>query len=96
MEIEDWPCMDSCPHRVDEPLRVLAVETSHIVVTGTDGVPYRATCLPKPASPPLHPGDRLVVNTVHRDHAVVERVTQGRHDGCFYELGAYQLVSAEA
>jgi hypothetical protein len=96
MEIEDWPSMDSCPHRPDEPLRVLAVETSHIVITGTDGVPYRATCLPKPASPPLHPGDRLVVNTVHRDRAVVERVTQGRHDGCSYELGAYQLVSAEA
>jgi hypothetical protein len=33
---------------------------------------------------------------VHRDRAVVERLTQGHHDGCSYELGAYQLVSAEA
>ncbi len=96
MEIEDWPDVENCPHRPDEQLTVFGVEASHVVVTSADGLPYRAKCLPSCQSPPLRPGDRVVVDTVYRDRTVVERVTQGHRDGCQYALFAYQLVSAEA
>jgi hypothetical protein len=78
------------PH---DRLIVVDVEPQHVVVQGAEGAPpYRTRCIRAPDSPPLTPGDTVVVTNVNpsSDLTVVARVAPGAHEGHVYELSEYQ------
>jgi hypothetical protein len=87
--------MEDYPRQKYALLTVIAVEESFIGVTDADSKQYRVRCIPRQEEP-LRPGDVLIVNQAipAEGLTVVERLnTQGRRDGCQYELADSQLAS---
>jgi hypothetical protein len=86
------------PYARDERLTIIAVELPDVVVAGTHGARHRARCVLLEESKrarPLQPGDVVIVRRMHSGLAVVERVTAGRPDGCWYVLLAFRLISPQ-
>ena len=82
----------------DERLTILAVELPDVVVAGTHGAHHRTRCVLLEASQraaPLQPGDVVLVRSMHSGLAVVERVTAGWPDGCWYVLLEFCLTSLQ-
>jgi hypothetical protein len=87
--------MEDYPRQKYALLTVIAVEESYIEVTDADRKQYRVRCIRRQKEP-LRPGDVLIVNQAipAEGLTVVERLnTQGRRDGCQYELADSQLAS---
>jgi CheY-like chemotaxis protein len=85
----------------DARLTVRAVEPPALVVEGLDGVHYRARCVPlaldeSRRAAPLQPGDMVIVTSMTSGLAVIERVTAGQRDGCWYVLLAFQRLAPHA
>jgi hypothetical protein len=81
--------VESCLYAKDERFTLIAVEPPDIVVEGMHGARHRARCVfldESRRASPLRPGDVLIVRSMHSGLAVVERVTVGRPDGCWYVL----------
>jgi hypothetical protein len=86
------------PYARNERLTLIAVELLDVVVAGTHGAPYRARCVlfdESTRSAPLQPGDVVLVRSMNSGLAVVERVTAGRPDGCWYVLLQFRLLSPQ-
>jgi hypothetical protein len=82
----------------DDRLTILAVELPDVVVAGTHGAHHRARCVlldESKQAAPLQPGDVVLVRSMHAGLAVVERVTAGRPDGCWYVLLEFRLTSLQ-
>jgi hypothetical protein len=78
---------------------MITVEPPDVVVAGMHGARHRARCVPTDESKraaPLQPGDVVIVRSMHSGLAVVERVTAGRPDGCWYILLEFRLISHHA
>jgi hypothetical protein len=87
------------PYAKDERLTIIAVEPPDVVVEGMNGARYRARCVLTDESKraaPLQPGDVVIVRSMNSGLAVVERVTAGRPDGCWYVLLEFRLISHQA
>jgi hypothetical protein len=81
--------VESRPYAKDERLTIIAVEPPAVVVEGMDGAHRRARCVlldESKRAAPLQPGGVLIVKSMNSGLAVVERVTAGRPDGCWYVL----------
>jgi hypothetical protein len=86
------------PYAKDERLRIIAVELPDVVVEGMNGARHRARCVLTDESKraaPLQSGDMLIVRSMSSGLAVVERVTAGRPDGCWYVLLEFRLISPQ-
>jgi hypothetical protein len=86
------------PYARNERLTLIAVELLDVVVAGTHGAPYRARCVlfdESTRAAPLQPGDVVLVRSMNSGLAVVERVTAGRPDGCWYVLLQFRLLSPQ-
>jgi hypothetical protein len=86
------------PYVRDERLTIIAVELPDAVVAGMHGAHHRARCVlldESKRAAPLQPGDVLIVRSMNAGLAVVERVTAGRPDGCWYVLLEFCLISLE-
>ena len=82
----------------DDRLTLIAVEPPDVVVAGTHGAHHRARCVLLEASKraaPLQPGDVVIVRSMNSGLAVVERVTAGRPDGCWYVLLEFGLTALQ-
>jgi hypothetical protein len=80
----------------DERLTIIAVELPEVVVEGIHGARHRARCVlldESKRAAPLQPGDLVLVRSMHSGLAVVERVTAGRPDGCWYVLLAFRRLA---
>jgi hypothetical protein len=79
--------VESHPYAKDERLTVMTVALPDVVVAGTNGARHRARCVlldESKRAAPLQSGDVLIVRSMNSGLAVVERVTAGRPDGCWY------------
>jgi hypothetical protein len=77
----------------------MAVKPPDVVVAGTTGAHHRARCVlleESTRAAPLQPGDRLIVRSMSSGIALVERVTVGRPDGCWYVWLEFRLISHQA
>ncbi len=91
--------MEPRPYAKDERLTIIAVEPSDGVVDGMNGARHRARCVLTDESKraaPLQPGDMLIVRSMNSGLAVVEQVTVGRPDGCWYVVLEFRLISHQA
>ena len=82
----------------DDRLTLIAVELPEVVVAGTHGAHHRARCVlldESKRAAPLQPGDVVLVRSMHSGLAVVERVTAGWPDGCWYVLLEFRLISPQ-
>jgi hypothetical protein len=82
----------------DDRLTIIAVEPPDVVVADTHGAHHRARCVlldESKRAAPLQPGDVVIVRSMHSGLAVVERVTAGRPDGCWYVLLEFRLISPQ-
>jgi hypothetical protein len=82
----------------DDRLTLIAVELPDAVVAGTHGAHHRARCVlleESQRAAPLQPGDVVLVRSMHSGLAVVERVTAGRPDGCWYVLLEFRRISPQ-
>jgi hypothetical protein len=74
----------------------MAVEPPDVVVAGMHGAHHRVRCVlldESKRAAPLQPGDVVIVRSMNAGLAVVERVTAGRPDGCWYVLLEFRLIS---
>jgi hypothetical protein len=97
-DIRERP-VDAHPYAHDERLTIIAVELPEVVVAGTTGAYHRARCVlleESKRAAPLQPGDVVVVRRMTSGLALVERVTAGRPDRCWYVLLAFRLISPPA
>jgi hypothetical protein len=88
--------MEPDPYAREERLTIIAVELPDVVVTGTHGAHHRARCVlfeESKRAAPLQPGDVVIVRSTNSGLAVVERVTAGRPDGCWYVLLEFRPIS---
>jgi len=91
--------MEPDPYARDGRLTIITVELPDVVVKGMNGARHRARCVPTDESKragPLQSGDLLIVRSMNSGLAVVERVTAGRPDGCWYMLLEFRLISHQA
>jgi hypothetical protein len=82
----------------DERLTIIAVELPDVVVAGSHGAPHRARCVlldESKRAAPLRPGDMVIVRSMNSGLAVVERVTAGWPDGCWYVFLEFRLTSLQ-
>ena len=82
----------------DDRLTILAVELPDVVVAGKHGAPHRARCVlldESKRAAPLQPGDVVIVRSTTSGLAVVERVTAGWPDGCWYVLLEFGLTALQ-
>jgi hypothetical protein len=86
------------PYAKDAHLTIITVEPPDVVVVGTHGAHHRARCVlldESKRAAPLQPGDLLLVRSMNSGLAVVERVTAGRPDGCWYVLLEFRRLSPQ-
>jgi hypothetical protein len=86
------------PYAREERLTIIAVELPDVVVAGTHGAHHRARCVlldESKRAAPLQPGDVVIVRSMNAGLAVVERVTVGRPDGCWYVLLEFRPISPQ-
>jgi hypothetical protein len=86
------------PYTRDERLTIIAVELPDVVVAGTHGAHHRSRCVffdESKRAAPLQPGDVVIVRSLNSGLAVVERVTAGRPDGCWYVLLEFRPISPQ-
>jgi hypothetical protein len=86
--------VEPAPYVRDERLTIIAVELPDVVVAGMHGAYHRARCVlleESKRAAPLQPGGVLIVRSMNPGLAVVERVTAGRPDGCWYVLLEFRL-----
>jgi hypothetical protein len=82
----------------DERLTIIAVELPDVVVAGKHGAPHHARCVlldESKRAAPLQPGDVVIVRSMHSGLAVVERITAGGPDGCWYVLLEFGLTALQ-
>ena len=87
------------PYARDERLTIMAVEFPDVVVLGTRGAQHRARCVlfdESTRAAPLQPGNVVIVRSMNSGIALVERVTAGRPDGCWYVWLEFRLISHQA
>jgi hypothetical protein len=90
--------MEPDPYARDERLTIIAVELPDVVIAGMHGAHHHARCVLLDESmqaAPLQPGDVVIVRSMNSGLAVVERVTAGRPDGCWYVLLQFRLTSPQ-
>jgi hypothetical protein len=90
--------VESLPYAKDERLTVMTVALPDVVIAGTDEARHRARCVlldESKQAAPLQPGDVLIVRSMNSGLALVERVTAGRPDGCWYVLLEFRLTSPQ-
>jgi hypothetical protein len=86
--------MDARSYARDKRLTIIAVALPEVVVACTTRAHYRARCVlleESKRAAPLQPGDVVLVRRMTSGLALVERVTAGRPDGCWYVLLAFCL-----
>jgi hypothetical protein len=87
--------MEPDPYVRDERLTIIAVELPDVVVAGSRrGAYHRARCVlldESKRAAPLQPRGVLIVRSMNSGLAVVERVTAGRPDGCWYVLLEFRI-----
>jgi len=83
----------------DAHLTIIAVELPGVMVEGMTGARHCARCVLTDESKraaPLQPGDVLLVRRLSAGLAVVERITAGGPDGCWYILLEFHPLSPQA
>jgi hypothetical protein len=88
--------MDPRPYAKDERLTIITVDLPDAVVAGTNDARHRARCVlfdESKRAAPLQPGDVVLVRSLSSGLALVERVTAGRPDGCWYVLLDFRPIS---
>jgi hypothetical protein len=88
--------VESGPYAKNERLTLMAVEPPDVVVAGMHGAHHRARCVlldESKRAAPLQPGDVVIVRSMNAGLAVVERVTAGRPDGCWYVGLEFRRIS---
>jgi hypothetical protein len=86
--------MEPDPYARDARLTIIAVGLPDVVVAGPHGAHHRARCVlleESKQAAPLQPGDVVLVKSMNSGLAVVERVTAGRPDGCWYVLLEFRV-----